>query len=314
MKELLRTNDPVRISWLMSVLAGGGIEAVVLDTHTSILEGQIGAIPRRIMVIDEDFESAKTLVLSAEKELAENETVDSLLDGQIVLAQPREGYRAAVDPVLLAASVPEMEAGRVLDVGTGVGAAALCFAYRSPNTEIVGLELQHELCDLAAANAARNGFEDTVRIVNGDLLYPPSELAAGGFDHVMANPPYLPPERADPRIGAAKAISHIEGEAGLADWIAFCLRMAAPKGVVTMIHRADRLEEILSALYGHAGEIVVFPLWPKREVSPKRVIVRARVGSKTPLRISPGLVLHEDDGNYTEMAASVLMDGAPIEL
>lgn len=314
MKELLRTNDPVRISWLTSVLSGGGIEAVVLDSHTSILEGQIGAIPRRIMVIDEDFEAARELVVSAERDLAETNTVDTLLGGQVALAQPSEGYRVAIDPVLLAASLPALERGRVLDVGTGVGAAARCYAWRSPAVEVMGLELQSSLSEIAIGNSARNGLQDDVRFLCGDLLDPPTDVASGGFDHVMANPPYLPANRADPRIGDAKAISHVEGEAELLDWIEFCLRMAAPKGAMTMIHRADRLDEILAALHGRAGEIVVFPLWPKREVSPKRVIVRARAGSKMPMRISPGMVLHEDDGSYTEMASEILVDGAPIEL
>jgi tRNA1(Val) A37 N6-methylase TrmN6 len=314
MKELLRTNDPVRISWLRSVLSGSGIEAEVLDTHTSIMEGQIGSIPRRFMVIDEDFEEAHALIVSAERDLAETDTVDTLLGGRVALGQPSKGYRVAIDPVLLAASVPELESGRVLDVGTGVGAAALCYAWRSARAEVVGLELQSRLSEMAKENAARNGLQDDVRFVCGDLLRPPSVVAAGGFDHVMANPPYLPSNRADPKIGDAKAISHVEGEAGLTDWVEFCLRVAAPKGAMTMIHRADRLEEILAALHGRAGGIVVFPLWPKREVSPKRVIVRARTGSKAPLRISPGLVLHEDDGEYTKMASEILLDGAPIDL
>jgi tRNA1(Val) A37 N6-methylase TrmN6 len=314
MKELLRTNDPVRISWLTSVLSGSGIEGVVLDTHTSILEGQIGAIPRRVMVIDEDFEEAHALIVSAERDLAETDTVDTLLGGRVALDQPREGYRVAIDPVLLAASVPELKSGRVLDVGTGVGAAALCYAWRSPRAEVLGLELQPTLCEMAKENAARNGLQGDVRFVCGDLQRPPSVVAVGGFDHVMANPPYLPQNRADPKISDAKALSNVEGEAGLTEWIEFCLRIAAPNGAITMIHRADRLDEILAALHDRAGGIVVFPLWPKREVSPKRVIVRARTGSKAPLRISPGLVLHEQDGEYTERASEILLDGAAIDL
>ena len=62
MKELLRTNDPVKISWVTALLADSNIEALVLDGHTSIVEGSIGAIPRRIMVIDEDFVAARRLL------------------------------------------------------------------------------------------------------------------------------------------------------------------------------------------------------------------------------------------------------------
>jgi tRNA1(Val) A37 N6-methylase TrmN6 len=309
MKELVRTNDPVRISWLTAILSAQGIDAIVLDNHTSILEGQIGAIPRRVMVIDEDFEEARVIVSAAEQDLRAAATFDALLDGRVLLRQPQKGYRVAIDPVLLAATVPAEEGGKVLDVGTGVGAAALCYGWRSPKARVVGLEIQPQLAALAEENAHANGFEAEIKFVCGDLLRPPAVLGAGGFDHVMANPPFLPPERADPRIGADKSLSHVEGEARLADWIDFCLRMAAPRGTVTLVHRADRLDEILTHLHGRAAEMVVFPIWPRREVAPKRIIVRARVASKAPLRIDPGLVLHEDDGSYTEMAASILSDG-----
>lgn len=312
MKELVRTNDPVRISWLTSMLAEGGVEAIVLDTHTSILEGQIGAIPRRVMVIDEDFEAARRILAAAEREIDTAASLDSLLDGRIAFEQPRDGYRVAVDPVLLAAAVPP--GSRVLDVGTGVGAAALCYAQRVPDAHVTGLELQGHLADMARNNVDRNGFASQVEILTGDLLTPPEAVAAAGFDQVMANPPYLPAGRADPRISPTKAISHVEGEAALVDWIDFCLRMAAPKGTITVIHRADRLDEILARLWGRAGGVVVFPLWPKREVAPKRILVQARVGIETPMRISPGLVLHEPDGRYTNIAAGVLNEGVNLNL
>ena len=312
MKELVRTNDPVKISWLMAVLAKRGIDAIVLDTHMSNLEGQIGAIPRRIMVIDEDFEAARALVNSAERAHVDTETVDALLDGRVLLRQPKQGYRVAIDPVLLAASIEAGAGERVLDVGAGVGAAALCLASRCEGAELYGLELQPELVELARSNAAESGLK--VDFHQGDLLDPPVPIAAGGFTHVMANPPYLPPERADPRTGFAKAKSHIEGDARLSHWIDFVLGMASPNGKVTMIHRADRLDEILALLNGRAGEIVVFPIWPRPEVSPKRVIVRAKVGSGALLRISPGIVLHEANGRYTEMASDVLQNASPLAI
>jgi hypothetical protein len=58
MKELIRTNDTVRLSWLQALLAGAGIETVILDTHTSVIEGSIGAIPRRLMVAEDDHRRA----------------------------------------------------------------------------------------------------------------------------------------------------------------------------------------------------------------------------------------------------------------
>jgi tRNA1(Val) A37 N6-methylase TrmN6 len=86
--------------------------------------------------------------------------------------------------------------------------------------------------------------------------------------------------------------------------------MARPKGTITLIHRADRLDAILAELWGRAGEIVIFPLWPGAGKAAKRVIVRARKGVATPTRLAAGLVLHETDGRYTAAAEAVLRDGA----
>ncbi|MHC4448298.1 MAG: methyltransferase, partial [Planctomycetota bacterium] len=88
---------------------------------------------------------------------AEGITRDTLLDGRVRLRQPARGYRAAIDPVLLAAAVPTWGGERILDLGCGVGAAALCLLARVPDVEVTGLELQGPVARLAAANAELNG-------------------------------------------------------------------------------------------------------------------------------------------------------------
>jgi len=316
MKELLRTGDAVRLSWLAALLAGENIEAVILDTHMSFAEGSISAIQRRLMVADEDYEAARRLLREAGEldEGAGAAGADSVLGGAVKLRQPEGGYRVAVDPVLLAATVPSASVSQLLDLGTGVGAAALCFAHRVPGARATGLELQPELAAIARENAAINGVQDRVAIVQGDLLRPPPTLPPGIFDHVIANPPYMPAGRADAPPDRSKAIAHIEGEATLADWVGCALRMVAPKGGITFIHRADRLDELLALLHGRTGGIVVFPLWPKPGREAKRVIVRARTGVRTPSRLAPGLVLHNEDGSYTAEALAVLRDGAAMTL
>jgi tRNA1(Val) A37 N6-methylase TrmN6 len=314
MRELLRTTDLVRLSWCQALLAESYIETVVLDSHTSVLEGSIGAIPRRLMVADEEYDEAVRLLGDAE----EPGSADALLGGRVALRQPASGYRAAIDPVLLAAAVPATD-GAVLDVGCGVGAAALCYAARVPGARITGLELRRDWAALAEENVRSNGFDDRVRIACGNLLQGVPGAGPGDFDEVMANPPYLPAGRADMRTPPDDAAATVEGDATLADWISFCLAMAGPKGGLTLIHRADRLDEILVHLHGRAGGIVVFPLWPhaprdRRGDDARRVIVRARKGSKAPMRLAAGLVLHRADGAYTDAAESVLGGGEPLGL
>lgn len=249
-------------------------------------------------------------------------TNDRILNGQVLLTQPKDGYRAAVDPVFLAAAV-EVKDGQVkdgeraLDLGCGVGAAMLCLGSRCPAVRIDGLEVQPHLARLARANVESNAMTDRLRVFEGDLLNPPAELQPDSYAHVFANPPYLSDDRGHPPPNASKKIAHVEGDAALIDWIDAALRFCRRKGSITFIQRADRLADLLNGLAGRAGEITVFPLWPKDEegaiahrVIANRVIVRARKGLKTPLQLSAGMVLHNSDGSYTERADAVLKGGA----
>jgi tRNA1(Val) A37 N6-methylase TrmN6 len=236
-------------------------------------------------------------------------TDDRLLGGRLRFLQPRRGYRVAIDPVLLAAAVPARPGERVLDAGAGTGAAALCLAARLPGVVVIGLERDEALLAVARRNAAANAATAPIAVVAGDLLAP-----ADGppFDQVMSNPPYHRLGAATPPGTATGAAAHLS-PGGLAAWIGACLARLRPLGRLTVIHSADALAELLAALAGRAGDLVVFPLWPSVEApAAKRVIVAARKGGRGPSRLARGLVLHRPDGRFTDAAEAVLRDGAPL--
>ncbi len=245
---------------------------------------------------------------------AQATSADHLLGGRVRLSQPLEGYRVAIDPVFLAAAVPARAGESVLDLGCGVGAAALCLLTRLPELKVTGLELQAELVRLAGENARANGLAERFLAIAGDVARPPPRLAPGGFHHVLCNPPQLVAEASRPARSPARDAATREGAARLGDWIKTALAMLLPKGSLSFVHRADRLDALLAALLGRAGEIVVFPLWPGPGKPAKRVIVRARKDLATPLRLSPGLVLHEADGRYTAAAQAVLREAEGLVL
>ena len=243
-------------------------------------------------------------------------TQDRLLGGLVRFAQPASGYRVAIDPVLLAAAVPARAGESVLELGSGAGAAALCLAARVPKCRIVGIERDPALVDIATANAAANSLDDRVRFVVGNIADSMPEIPAGAFDHAFANPPYLEAARADLRVAGppGRDAAEIEGETPLDTWLAQLCRAVRPKGRIALIQRADRLDDILVGLDRRAGEIAVLPLWPKSGVAARRVIVSARPGTASPLRLLPGLVLHDADGAYSAEAAAILYDAAPLAL
>lgn len=246
--------------------------------------------------------------------MADDLTDDHLLGGRVRFSQPARGYRVAIDPVLLAAAVTPMPYQRVLDAGAGTGAASLCLAARVPECRILGLELQRDLHRIASHNVTRNQFDRRVEMIQGDLQRPPPRLSAASFDHVMSNPPHLAAEET-PSPHRERALARAETSLDLAGWLAACLRMLKPDGHLTLIHRADRLDELLAALLGRAGNVVVFPLWPAADGRPaKRVLIQCRKGARGPVRLVPGLALHERDGGFSAAAQAVLRDGLALDL
>ncbi|TCS62622.1 tRNA1(Val) (adenine(37)-N6)-methyltransferase [Varunaivibrio sulfuroxidans] len=241
-------------------------------------------------------------------EIPEEVSDDALLGGRVRLLQPLAGYRAAIDPVLLAAAIAPRSRARVLDAGMGVGAAALCLARRVADITVTGIELQEPLAALARRNIALNGVQGRVDVVLGDIAAPPDAIARGGFDHVMVNPPYMERGQGHPPPETSRAAAHVEGRSSLDDWVKFALAMTKTKGDVTFVHRADRLDDVLAALHGRAGAITVLPIRSRSGRQAKRVIVRARKGVSGPLQLLSALIVHDAGGGYTSRAQDILQE------
>lgn len=241
-------------------------------------------------------------------------TSDKFLDGRVIAQQPAHGYRAATDPVLLAASIDISLGRKVLDVGCGVGVASLCLAARAPDATISGLEIQQEYTALASQNAIDNHVN--MSIYQGDLNAPPSALKDQVFDQVMTNPPFHRNKSLSQNSG--KALADHE-TLDLSDWITLSLRRVRPQGYFTMIHMAEALPNILQALV-NCGGIHILPIAPRRGHVANRVLVRARKLSKTPATILPPFIMHrgnthvEDGDSFTKSAKKILRDAAPLKI
>lgn len=233
-------------------------------------------------------------------------TEDAMLGGKIRLQQPKEGFRAAIDTVFLAAAIPAKAGQCVLEAGTGSGAAALCLAHRVEGVKITGIDVNPRMVLLADANIQLNRKAETIRVAVGDVAGRLPEDFDAAFDHVMMNPPYLPDTSTHVSPNADRALATVESGADLKRWLKYGHDALRSKGYLTVIHRADRLDEVIQSLSPNMAGIAVLPLWPRDGEEAKRVIVQTRKGVRSPARILPGLVIHEADGSYTEAAAAVL--------
>lgn len=230
-------------------------------------------------------------------------TQDIFLKGRLTIEQPKTGFRSGSDAVLLAAAAGSYAFKHALEAGCGAGAALLSLQSlcSHQNGQLAGLEKDPKMARLANTNVQANGFIGNIEILMGDVLTPPKDLW-GKFDLVFSNPPFFDDSGAIRPPSPDRHAAHVLG-APLHDWIAGMMALCAPKGRMVIIHRAERLADILDALRGKAGDIGVCPVRSRPGDVAKRVIVSALKGSRAPLRLLSGIDMHPDKGEGRFSAA-----------
>ena len=251
-------------------------------------------------------------------------THDAFLGGRVYVHQPRHGrHRAGLDAVFLAAALPEGTRGHVVDLGAGAGTAGFCAAARLPDISVTLVEIDPAVLALAGEglkdphNAA---FADRVVLLESDVTAKGSARHASGLkpsmaDHAIMNPPFYEADRFRASPKSARAGAHMLDERGLEPWVKTATDIVKENGSLTVIFRADGLQELLNVLQGRFGSIDVIPLRPRSDAAATRVLVRAIRASKAPLRLLPGFVLHEGNGSdFTAQSKSIMRDGEGLGL
>ena len=324
MRELVRANDPVLISAIEALLNSAGIPHLLLDQNMSVLEGSIGILARRILVPEDRAREARRLMedagLGHELRADADVTEDAALNGRVRLRQPKKGHRFGHDAILLAAATDASAGQQIVELGAGVGAAGLALALRVPNTKVTLLDVDENLVDLAEDNARLNNVGERVRAVALDVsasawAFSAAGLESGAIARVMMNPPFNDPSRhqRSPLVGRAQA--HVADDDTLAVWTTTAARLLGFEGALTLIWRADELDDVLAALSAAAfGNVAVLPVFPRPGVPAIRILVRAVKGSLRGVALLPGLTLNDAAGKPTAEAEAVLRGGETLRL
>lgn len=242
-------------------------------------------------------------------------TKDGFLNGQLVVSQPRSGYRAATDPVFLAAAVPAKSGEAVLELGCGAGTALLCLSRRVAGLELAGVEIQPDYADLARKNAAENDV--LIQVTTADLENLPRCLRDRSFDHIIANPPFFGSGQGSRAADQGRETA-LREVTPLTAWIDTAMKRLKPKGYLCIIHLAERLPELLAKIDGRFGGIEVKPLTSRNGQRAGRVIVRARKGARAAFQLFPPLIVHDGDvhsgdcESYTPEVKAILRDADPM--
>ncbi len=239
--------------------------------------------------------------------------IDTLLGGKVKIVQFERGVKVSSDAVLLASFVDEKitkKTVKILDVGVGGGGVSLSLLLRFKNVSVMGIDVQDEMLDIAKQSREINNFQDRWILKKEDILKPSKDFKEKEFDIVITNPPYHKGHTSPDKI---KAKAHSEQGLDLTEWIKMCIKRLRTGGNFVMIHKAERIDDIMFSLKQNGmGKIEVILLYSKKGEVANRVIIRAVKSSKSPAVIYPPIVLHENNGDYTKKAKSILVDGKSI--
>ena len=246
--------------------------------------------------------------------LFNKETQDAFLGGRLTVRQPATGHRAGSDAVFLAAAVPAQMGDRVLELGTGVGAALLCVASRISDMTGIGVDIDPAAVALAEHNIRDNGFAGRLKVFCADLLLLPLEVRTGGFDHVFANPPFFDEAKAQKSPDPTRRLARSAESGAIMNWLRTASTALMENGLLTLIYRTERISELLTDMPEDFGPVTLFPLFSGIGKPAKRTIVQARKSAGRQIWKSPGMVLHQPGGAYTPAAEQVLRFGAALKV
>ncbi|MBR1733988.1 MAG: methyltransferase [Alphaproteobacteria bacterium] len=225
-------------------------------------------------------------------------TDDTILNGRISLKQPKNGYRVAIDPIILAAFVQPKDNQSILDVGCGVGTISFILKSQNPSLKITAIDIDEKMCELCRYNSIKNGLNIDIQNIAIETM-----RNNESFDHIVTNPPFFPTK--SHRISDKKLLANFE-TIELEKWISCCLKLLKNKGTFSMIHTSSRLDEILFAVRNKLGNIIITPIFAKPNDKAIRIVVQGIKGSHSEVKINPAFIIHSSEEKFSKQMQHIL--------
>lgn len=238
---------------------------------------------------------------------------DKFHNGGFEVYQPVDnGHRSGLDALLLGASLAPNAKGLLADLGAGAGVAGFAALNLFPNLDLLSVELNpdmHQLARNAATLPLNAHLNRRMQFLKADVSRTGAERLKQGlnddtFDYVIMNPPYNTGHHRAPK-DTMKSEAHIMGEGGLDAWFRTASAILKPGGTLSMIYRTENIASILACSQGRFGGLEIIPIHSRANEPAKRLIVRGTRASRAPLSFLPGFVVHDENGNFTQHAERI---------
>lgn len=237
-----------------------------------------------------------------EVELKKNERIDDLEYKGLKIIQNTKGFCFGIDAVLLSDYAKNIKKeARVLDLGTGTGIISILLCEKTNLSKIIGVEVQKEVADMAKRSVGLNNLENKFEIINDNITNLEKIYERNSFDVIVTNPPYKKENTGIVNEEKKKLISRHEILAKLEDYIKISNKLLKDKGEFYMVHRPERLVDIIAYMrqYKIEPKEIRFVCSHENE-PPKLVLIKGVKNGKPFLRFKENLYIYEKDGNYTE--------------
>ena len=235
-------------------------------------------------------------------EIKENERIDNLDINNLKIIQNKEGFCFGVDAVILSDFAKEIKEGsKVLDLGTGTGIISVLLTAKTKLKKIYGIEIQKEVYEMAKRSVILNELEDKFEVIHSDIKSIGNVFEKNSFDAIVSNPPYKKENSGITNIEEKKNISRNETTANLEDFIKVSKDMLKDKGEMYLVHRPDRIVDILSLMRKYRIEPKKIRLvFGNEEKEPKMILIKGIKGANEFLKFESNLYIYNKEGKYSD--------------